>query len=200
MNLSKSRKVMLGLLGLAVVAFAADKLLRGGDTLQPNAAAAQGLPGGTLPALQPALTDRPAATDEAKAAPALSSVAERLKGLAETSGLNPDLARDAFLPPDSWIAQPPAPAPATVVAVDPAADFAGKHKVTAVILVGNAGSAIIDGKVMQIGQELGGFALVRMAAGSVVFKAISGSSEVELRLARAPPPARRAPLPAARSP
>jgi hypothetical protein len=184
MNLSKSRKVMLGLLGLAAVAFAADKLLRGGATLQPNAAAAQTLPGGTVPALQPAA---PAATEEAKAAPALLSVAERLKGLAETSGLNPTLARDAFVPPESWIpeAPPPASTPAApVVKVDPAADFARNHKVTAVILVGNAGSAIIDGKVVQIGQELDGFTLVRMAAGSVVFKAISGSSEVELRLAR----------------
>ena len=178
---------MLGLLGLAIVGFAADRLLQGDAAIQPNSAAAESPPAGVAPPVPGPAAPAPAMADEAKATSGSMSVADRLKTLADPEDLEPQSLREAFAPPLDWLRElQTRPGTTTAPEVDPVAEFAAKHKVTVVMLAGSAGSAIIDGKIMQVGQELDGFTLVRMAAGSVVFRAKNGAAEVELRLTTEP--------------
>jgi hypothetical protein len=93
-------------------------------------------------------------------------------------------ARDAFAPPESWLVLPkPAEAPAVAVAPadDPAEKFAREHKLTSVLLTGSGGIAIVNGKVLRVGQEVDRFRLLRLEPGYAVFHGCDDDIDVKLK-------------------
>ncbi len=177
MQLSKTQKIYLALGVIAVAAFVVDRVfLRSGsggpaparaaaDTPGPAAARPPAMPAPAPPVAVPP-SDRP-------------SLAARLDALAKDPGVDVGGMRDAFVPPPSWIAEVKSPEP-EVVEPSAAEKFAAAHTLTAVLLAGKGGCAVVNGKVVQVGQEVDGFELVSLARECAVFQ--GGQERVELRL------------------
>lgn len=176
MKLSTSRKAYLVLLGLAVTAFLVDRLFLGGPAAAPQQARASvdaGRADRTAPAAQPQHPPARAAS-EADA----QSLAHRLAALAGSEGFDPASVGDAFAPSKVWLSRPQAARAATQPSA--AQRFPGAHRLTSVVLAGGRGWAIVDAKVVQIGQQLDGFTLVGLTHDRAVFQA--GQDRVELKL------------------
>jgi hypothetical protein len=178
MKLSKSKLISLAALGLAVAALLVDRLALGPDGAPPKSAEA-------ATAARPAATSTPSATPASAAAPAAPGaapvrLADRLKALAAAPNLDPLHARDAFMPPESWLAQSRAPeTAASAPAADPAEKFIREHKLTSVLMAGDGGIAMVNSKALRVGQEVDGFKLVRLEPGSAVFR---GGDDAEVKL------------------
>jgi hypothetical protein len=173
MKLSKSKVISLAALGLAVAAMLVDRLVVGPDAAAPKSAEA------TI-ASRPAAPAAPAAPATTVPASAPIRLADRLKVLAEAPNLDPLHARDAFVPPESWLAQPKTPETAAAApAADPAEKFIHEHKLTSVLTAGDGGIAMVNGKVLRVGQEVDGFKLVRLEPGCAVFR---GGDDVDVKL------------------
>ena len=197
MSFSRQHYVYAGMLVLAVAAFLADRLLLGAGTPGPNPAAASTR---TAPESQD-VGSRPQAAGTA-AGPFLQPTAcrlqppwvERLAALAKARGVDPAASRDAFALQEPWLSQlkkpvpearpesPPKPPPPSA----PPAVFADKHKLTAVMMTGKGGSAIVDGNMLRMGQEIGGHKLIGLKPGRAIFQAGDGSEEVELSILPGP--------------
>lgn len=171
MQLSTSHKVYVAILAIAVAAFVGDRLLRDSGSTPPGPAQAKAgpPPGGAV---------RPPAPPAAPS-PGRPSLADRLEALEDDPDLDPTSIRDAFVPADAWLAELKVPEPDTS---EPslAEKFAASHEVTAVLLAGSGGCAVVNGKVVQIGQVLDGFELVGLARERATFQV--GQERVELRL------------------
>jgi hypothetical protein len=182
MKLSKSRIASLAALGLAVLALAADRLWIGSGEASPRPAAASAAPAVTALAPSAPTASAPAAGG-VSAATGRASVADRLKTLAAGKSLDPDGVKEAFAPPESWMVQVAAPAAvpeeASPPSPDPAETFAGQYKLTSVLISGSGGIAMVNGKMLRMGQEIGGYRLVGLAPGSATFKS-AGGTEVQL--------------------
>jgi hypothetical protein len=177
MKLSKTKMVWLGALGLAVAALLLDRLAMGPGAM-PKSASAE-----AVPSAVPAHKSADAAVPAAHATPAASlRLADRLKALA-TADLDPIHARDAFATPESWLAQPkPVEAPAAVApTADPAEKFVREHKLTSVLLASDGGVAIVNGKVLRVGQEVDRFTLLRLEPGCAFFHSCDEGVDVQLR-------------------
>ncbi len=183
MTLTRSRKMILAILALAVAALVTDRLFLSGGTGPQRAsaspAAAETRSGAAAPASPE--TEPPA---PAQKGPRLAT---RLQAIAEQLDLDAAGARDAFTLPPAWLnelqdpptaSQEPEPEPEP----DPAARFAEHHTLTSVILTADGGSAVVDGKVVPMGQAIDGFTLVRLTRSTAVFEA--DGQQVELRLRR----------------
>lgn len=183
MKWNNQRKIAVGLLGLASVAFLADRFLLQADTpeslvVAPASDAKPGAGGVTGIAAQ----ERSAAA----AGLPMAALARRMEEICLAEGLSPGAARDAFTPPSAWFPAPPpaaAPAPAAVALPSRASDFKSKFKLTAVMRRGAAptnGLAVIQGETIRIGQIVGGFKLMAINDRSVVLS--DGAETVELEL------------------
>ena len=188
MKLTKQRIVLLGLLGLAGVAFAVDYLILPAPAAAPKPAAASSpLPARPIGPGAPAA--RPASAPPAATAAPASTLADRLRRAGEGLDMDPMNLKDAFVPPESWLARPqtpagPAAAPAAPVA-DSADQFVHEHKLTSVLIDSDGGIAIVNDKVLRVGQEIDGYRLVRLAPGTALFT--SGDGSVNVRLRTVPP-------------
>jgi len=182
MTLSRSRKLVLAILAVAVTALAVDRLV-----LAPSAG------GPTAAQAAPGRDESPAGAGEASAttpptAPPVDPrprLADRLQVVAEHFELDPDGLRDGFVPAEAWLAdlvEPPPEPEAPEPQASPATRFAEQHTLTSVILTSGGGSAVIDGKVVPLGQTIEEFRLIRLTRHSAVFEA--GGETVELRLQR----------------
>jgi hypothetical protein len=208
MTLTKQQKIYAAVLGLAVAAFAFDRFVLGpGDSaddlavkgsatqrgprrpVRPPARAATGAPAGT-PA---GSVQRPAGTTAgvilppgaaAAATPAAGSLALRLSQIANPpGGVALDLERvpDAFRP-SAVLTGAVKAEPVTVTELhDAAQEFYDKYKdkLTMVLKNGDGGVVIINKKRLSIGQQIDGFRLVAVKAGSAVLW--RGNQRVELR-------------------
>jgi hypothetical protein len=113
----------------------------------------------------------------------LPVISKRLKALATGEDLDPARVREAFAPSDEWLAVLSAPKVAVPLPqADLAAEFTRKHKLTSVLMAGSAGCAVVDGKIVTIGQELDGFRLAGLAPECAVFQAVQGPVSVTLSL------------------
>jgi hypothetical protein len=182
MKLSKSRIAALAALGLAVLALAADRLWIGSGETSPRPAAASSAPVAT--ALAPAApTGSAPAAGNVSAATGRASVADRLKQLAAGKNLDADGVKEAFAPAESWMVQVAAPPAVAEEAApkpsDPVESFADTHKLTSVLISGSGGIAMVNGKMLRMGQEIEGYRLVGLAPGSATFRSGSGT-EVQL--------------------
>ena len=182
MTLTRSRKIVLAILALAATALLVDRLV-----LAPSAS------GPARARAAPTADERPEGAGAAKSAspptaPEVGSgprLADRLETVATPFDLDPDRLRDGFVPADAWLEEllePPAEAETPEPQVSPADRFAERHTLTSVILTARSSSAVIDGKVVPVGQTIEGFRLIRLTRQSAVFEA--GGEEVELSLRR----------------
>jgi hypothetical protein len=175
MKCPNSRKVCLAILALVVVGFLVDRLVLDSGATLPREAAASAKPAAVAPAPAPA-------AGAAEAVAGYPAVTDRLGAIAEARGLDPASVRDAFVPPEPWLSEltaPPPPPPPPVKA-EPARDFARGHRLTSVLLAGEGGSAVVDGRFLRLGQEIDGHKLVRLTADAAFFQ--SGDECVELKL------------------
>jgi hypothetical protein len=182
MTLTRSRKLILGILALAIVALVVDRLVLAPSASGPrHAGAAETTNGNTAEggAAPPADAGAPPEPDPG------ARLAARLETTAARFELDPAALRDGFVPAAAWleelvepVPEPEAPAPP----VSPAQQFAQQHTLTSVIMTSRGGSAVVDGKVVPVGQAVDGFRLVRLTRHSAVFE--SGGEQVELRLRR----------------
>jgi hypothetical protein len=171
MKLSTNNKIYVGILGLAILALGFDRLFLGPEAAVPAHVSAAGSPG---------TVGTPAAASACPAQESQSSIqtlAKRLETAGQRGGLDPRSMRDAFVPADSWLGRTPV-APQAQAA--PTKTFAQLHELTSVVCAEEGGSAVIDGKVMQVGQELSGYRLTWVRPGVAVFQ--SARETVELQL------------------
>lgn len=193
MSLSRQHYAYVGMLVLAVAAFLADRLLLGAGTPGPNPAAASTR---TAPESQEAGSRPQAAGTAAGPFPQPAACrpqppwVERLAALAKARGADPAASRDAFALQEPWRSQLKKPAPEALPEPPPPsappAVFADKHKLTAVMMTGKGGSAIVDGRMLRMGQEIGGYKLIGLKPGRAVFQAGDGGEEVELSILQGP--------------
>ena len=183
MTLTKKHKLYLALLALAIVGFMVDRLFLSEGVASPKQAkAAPAAPATVAPAVttvQALVASTPAA-GKSEASGDSAIVAERLKALAKTLNLDPAEIRDAFKPAEDWTMSAPPPEPAAAPQPKARPDFARNHKLTAVLLSKGGGSAVVNGKVVEVGQELDWYKLVGLEANSATFQ--SADDRVELGL------------------
>jgi len=164
---------------MALVAFGVDRLFFPSEAMKPASAVASS----AQPVAEPKAAAGPAASPDPPPAPRLPVISERLKALATGGNLDPACLREAFAPSDEWLAVLSAPkVAAPLPQADLAADFTRKHKLTSVLMAGSAGCAVVDGKIVRIGQELDGFRLDSLAPDCAVFQAVQGPVSVTLSL------------------
>ena len=177
--MGNKRKLYVGILALAVIAFVADRMLYDGEELEPaQATAALRSRGGDRsepkPRMQPIVA-------VAAADPLGPGLAQRLERRCHRSDpQSGDALRDAFAPSQIW-----KPAQAQAEAERPDADvqtlqeFGRTHTLTAVIS-GAQGAAILDDRVVRIGQTIAGCTLVAVEGDSALFQA--GQKKLLLRV------------------
>lgn len=203
MVLSKSQISLLAVLGMSVVGMLVDWfILPSSDSLPPAKAAASApapraqapAPSAATPAV-PSAAAAPAGASPAAAAPAKAAgapaasvpgavripLAERLKALA-LEDRDPTAIREAFAPSAAWLASLEVAKPGGVPRPDSAVDFSRQHKLTSILRRGSAGSAIVDGKVVEIGEQVDGYRLIGLTADSAVFQSPRQQKEVKLTI------------------
>ena len=179
MVLSRKRKVLAVVLGLAAMVLVADRLTSGPGQTGPAQVKAAMAPGGSVRPVEGSVTN--AGGEVAGDACGLvdDSLATRLETFSREHNLEPLAVKDAFCAPQSWLAdlKPDRPMSSTQVM---AQDFVRQHKLTAVASFQNVGIAVIDDKQVRVGEELDGFRLLRVADRSAVFT--SNGVQVKLTL------------------
>jgi|GEM_PF-5650996 len=169
MKLSPRQKVLLGVMGVFVLALAADKLV-----LRP----------GTGGAIAAAAATTGVPDDDQVSITAVSTtqgptLAQRLKALrrgAWDGGI-----RDAFTPGEGLIPrQASSPGP-VVVQAEPGERFAESHTLTGVAPRATGGTAIVNGHTVRVGERVDGFRLVRVHADSALFEREGRHVEIRIR-------------------
>jgi len=170
MNLTKRQKMLLGVFLVGLAALVLDRVLlrpRGGPasaSAGPSELAAELL----IPATN--IPSPPAQPQQRRATQCL----DRLWPDRE---MDFERVRDPFSLPASWPAEGPGPA---ATPLDPAARFAGRHQLTAVVIDGTRSYVLIDGRLLRPGQEIDGFKLVSVADRSALFDRAGTSVTLEL--------------------
>lgn len=179
MTLTKERKALMAVLGLGLIAVAANRLVIGSEATSPSVAVASPIPDlspGVLPPLEVVTTGPPVesvSTNE----PTLS---DRLEEVVREQGLGLWDAADAFRPSTDWLADGQSQAGPHRRQLSPADAFKQKHLLEAVMATGGGGRAVVDGRTLRIGQHLDGFELISVNQRSAVFE--SNGTRVKLTL------------------
>ncbi len=172
MTLTKSQRVYVAIMVIAVVALLIDRTL-----LQPEPAQASALQY-TIPASERDPVDLEAPRSEGPA-PRQVAIARKLEQIAEQRGLDPTGVIDAFRPSPMWLQLREVPVD-DVQAELLVERFRKAHTLAAVMGSGDEGWAIVDGRTLLIGQVLDGFTLVSVGRRSAVLE--SGDARVLLTL------------------
>ncbi len=191
MEMSKQKKVLLGVVGVGLAVVALDRLVflgevTGGPT---EASAATSAAMVSAPAsFEPAAgrADTPAvdpAASRASASAGAVSVADQLRRAAEKLNLQGPPAREAFEPSRAWVGtrrQADEAGPRDHVADR----FRSDHRLMGVMRRGDRPVAIVNGTPMSVGQRLDGFTLVSIdpSARTPTATFEKGTTRVELRL------------------
>jgi hypothetical protein len=196
--LSKRQISLIAVLGTSVIGFLVDQILLSPGSLAPAKASASAprpqTPAAPVARLAPAAA--PVAASSAAAAPASAKsagapqtsisgamhapLAERLKALVLADG-DPAGIREAFAPSAVWLASMEKAKP-DVRQPDSTVDFARQHKLTSVLRRGRVGSAVVDGKVVEVGEQVDGYRLIGLASDSAVFRSSRDAKEVRLSI------------------
>ena len=165
MELSRERKIFLGIFGTALVALGVDRGLLGPS----QASAASG-----APAPVTSVIPGSAPTASAELAPASGSVgatlalfAERLEGLGKRIDLDPVLEGDAVKTPASWL-EVEAEESASGALRTPAGP--PTFRLTSVMPTKRGGIAVIEGRTYRQGETIGDFVLEAVEPRSVVLR------------------------------
>ena len=170
MQLSTRHKFWIAVLGLGLTALAVDRFILPHDPTSADAAAS---PAGAAALL----VDRPSSPPPASPIPSPAppagagnsdSLAFLLRGICVHKRLNVATVRDAFSPPPAWTRQAEPPE-SKRAAPDWSRKFAGSHRLTGVMLAGRRSQALIDGKLVAIGQSVDGCKLIAVTTNSATF-------------------------------
>lgn len=151
-----------GLLGVGVIALAMDRLV-----FSPAPAEAADEPAALLvskPAAPASGAGNSSTNAVAFAAPVAEPVTYKLKALADSLHLDSAPVKDAFAPSRAWAGKSGGIASDT-------RSFEQSHQLSGVMLSGRHPSAMIDGKLLTVGQSLDGYKLVSVTPGSATFQA-----------------------------
>jgi len=178
-KLTKRQIACIIICGVALLALVCDRLLLSDQTGPQSAAAAP---------RQTASARRGVPRPQATAAPAPSKrtpIRRRLADLAERMTFDSDTDGDAMRPSDAWLAElTPADdvkvAPPPVVGESPTAAFRRSHRLEAVMLRDRGGQAVVNGRMLSVGETLDGFRLTGLSTTSATFE--SGEKTVVLTL------------------
>jgi len=170
MRIQKKHKVYAGLVGTALAAWAVDAMFLRPETGRPSAAAAAASPQSAEVIEKP-----PASGDDATVAN--QWLADRLAVWSRENPAAQNRTRDVFGAPLSWARQLAAPSTQPVTAS--ATIFKRDHHIAAVILdprggTIRSGSIMIDGRLVRVGQSIGGCRLVAVSQGRAAFIAADG--------------------------
>lgn len=170
-KLSRERKVFIGILGTALIGLCADRVLfSSGVTGPADAAAAAGeyAIDESLDDLVEGIDAEPAAivqcTGNITATLAGQFEQYARQGSGEAAGLS-----DVFRPSDSWLPSIEAAGSRTPT-ITAADEFAMRHTLAAVMMSRSTPGAVVNKRLITIGQELDGFILVAVNERSVVFE------------------------------
>lgn len=177
MKLTRERKIFASVLGLAAVAFAVDRVTGGGgtatDASDSSPAAVASEPSDLLMAnaTTPATGDKGAHGAVALNAASLSA---RISACAATTAHSNSPSRDLFRLPAKWSNQIQSnSADAARIAAD---KFSRSHRLSAVARNAGGGSvAVVEGKLLHVGNALDGFTLTSVAPDSAVFTGPGGT-------------------------
>ena len=168
MPMEKKHKIYAGLVGAALLAWGVDAAFFGPP-------AAPGAAGGTataapVPAPEAAVTMPVPPPDVCAKGRDDRWLSGRLRAWAAENPTDPAGVRDVFTPSAAWaegLRAKPAAAAATAAPGAAAAEFSRAHRLTAVVLAADGGgSAVIDGRLLRVGQSVGGCRLVAVRGGS----------------------------------
>ncbi len=177
MRLNKQRKVYLGLLAVAGLALAADQMFFGVSGPQGASAAVQ-TPGAAVPAA-PTATGQPAPAKSAANAhmAGAARLAQLLDSLSRQENLTAATTSDAFAIPPEWL--PAASKSETDDSQPDSADGAGRTTaqvpvVTAIMAGGARPAAIVNGRLMTVGDAHAGITLVAVEPGIAILRTPDG--------------------------
>jgi len=113
----------------------------------------------------------------------VSALARRLDAVAKAHRLQLAEVKDAFSPASAWagVAKAVSPGPPPRPIEPKPAAFARTHRLGAVVVSDSSGSAIINGRCVNIGQSVDGFELISVGKGWAVLASDEGV-RVTLRL------------------
>jgi hypothetical protein len=174
MKLSAQRKISLGLLLLAVVAFGIDRCF-----FTPGAASAKDRTIAPTPTT-PKKIARLAANDRGEELRDLSAVSHRLESADRLAHADENPSPDAFQPPAAWVNR--SIAKSMQGAPSAAERFRARHRLAAVMTGQQSGWAIVDGNTITLGQSIAGFRLTEVRDHSALFQ--SADAQVELQMPR----------------
>lgn len=162
------RKAFIALLGIGVVALAADQLIPRSENPADE------------PEAELAVAHAPAAqkTPPPPAAPANPSLSQRIAKARERSPGEVET-RDVFLVPLAWIG----PQKVEQILAAPAARtprFDETHRLTALIVAGDRTGALIDGMMIKVGESIDGYRLISVANNVAVFESANERAYVRV--------------------
>ena len=158
MDLSKRQKTLAALCVVGLVILVVDRLQLGSGELGPETAQASFVPVDTTPAEAETMEVLPEATGISKSRNELSN---RLEAMAIRQDLANNSLRDMFQPSEAWLEQLGAHNSKPTIAAAPIeASFINGHKLQAVLVGKDGGSAIVNSTCLKIGQEFDGYKLV----------------------------------------
>jgi len=160
MVLAKRQKALIAVFLLGLVGLVVDRVFlrpQGG----PDSASADSSDSHAVP-LSPA-QDAPSAPAEAQG----PGVAERLQRAWPDREPNAAEARDPFSLAGSWLR---GAGTGSSAAPDPAQAFAGTHPLVAVVVDGRQSYALVNDRVLKLGEQIDGFTLVSVGPKSAVFE------------------------------
>jgi hypothetical protein len=162
MPIQKKHKIYAALVAAALVAWVIDAMFFGpSESSTPSAAAAATVArpnAESAPAAVP-----PSARPEAFQEHVTQWLGAQLRAWSEKNPDAIDQVHDMFSTPASWVSQRPVPTPPAPGKV--AEDFQREHHLTAVVLGASGGSAVIDGRLLRVGQTVGGCRLTAVSSG-----------------------------------
>lgn len=161
--MNKQQKILIGVLGVSVTAFAVDYVQRTASAPDSTAVAQVESPASELAPTAAGVT--PVATQK----PAAKSVSQLLRDVDRVRGLSQEVA-DGFAP----LSLPVQSAKAEKNT------FASTHRMTATFLNGDASSVIVNGQFVRLGQSLGHYKLVTVQRKSAVFESDNESLTLTL--------------------
>jgi hypothetical protein len=162
MKLQKKHIIYGGILAAALLAWGVDAMFfEPSSTSSPETAAAASL----LPSNAPS---GPSVAATAAKAFEPQWLSRKLRDWSANNLVDPQNVRDAFALPSSWSWLRSA-APTTAPAARPAEDFGREHHLTAVMVSGKNASALVDGRLLRIGESIGGCRLIEASKGRADF-------------------------------
>ncbi len=166
MELTRERKVLIAVAGLAAAAVVGDRLLMGGEFTGPQSAsagvsAAVGDQAGPTPDLAAVVADpTPAFTGR--------SIAQRLDDADQETRTSDAAVPDPFAPSNLWLSESAQGSAAVPLAFEPR-EFVQRHPLDAVTAKGDTRFAIVAGKLMKAGDAVEGVKLEHIGDRFVVW-------------------------------